>query len=321
MFVGIEESSHLVFEGASTTEGRGLWPLPFITPAIFFVGTSNKPLEGLPKPNVPLLWHSAILFREDFFDPVTRIRRGRFYRREGEPKNWEVSPHPALNLGALNVYPPAIEGFKQQLNASTGLLRKNDLLTFQSFSLWQDFPDIQQHQAVVVLGTRQSPTFWRVLHIETISTGEELVTLKARASFGALPELNTDKIPKSDRGKVIDTVEKLIDNVHRAGPEAVVDDAREAVFAILLARLRQEEGCEVLPDDLANCIGKFEEHQKLKNLVIVINAAYIVNRLHPRRKVVEQERRQLPVIREKDAELAVLCVGVILRDLDWATWP
>lgn len=320
MFVGIEESSHLVFEGTTTIEGRGLWPMPVITPATFYFDSSDELVVDLPSPGVPLLWHSGILFREDSFDAVTRIRRGRFYKRERETKDWEVSPHPALNLGALNSYSPAIERQKQQLNASTGLLRKKDLVTFQSFSLWHDFPNLRQHQAGVALGTRQSPTFWRVIHIETISTGEELVTLKARASFGVLPELNKEKIPENDRGKVIETVEKLVDNVHRAGPEAVIDDAGQATFAIMLARLRQEEGSEVLPDDLAKCIGKFEKHPKLKDLVIVIHAAFIVNRLHPRRKVVEQERRELPVIREQDAELAVLCVGTILRDLGWASW-
>src|SRR6266540_471888 len=101
MFLGIEEDRHLVFEGTHIWDGRGLWPLPIITAASFRVAEASKPAEGLPEKNAPLLTNSTTVFREDFFDPVTRIRRGRFYKK-GNNQPWEVSPHPALNLEAMS---------------------------------------------------------------------------------------------------------------------------------------------------------------------------------------------------------------------------
>src|SRR2546427_10261748 len=179
MYLGIEEDRHLVFEGTHMWDGRGLWPLPMITPASISAATSRELLEGLPQENSPLLANATTVFREDFFDPVTRIRRGRFYKKESSQK-WEVSPHPALNLQALSGYGPAMEPYKRLLNASTGLLLTDALLTFQSFRLSNMLRGFPPHNANVELGSREFPTFWRVIDVEPISTGEELVTLKAR---------------------------------------------------------------------------------------------------------------------------------------------
>ncbi len=320
MFLGIEEDRHLVFEGTHLWDGRGLWPLPMITPAAILADTSREPAEGLPQKNSPLLATTSTIFREDFFDPVTRIRRGRFYKKENN-QPWEVSPHPALNLGVMSSYGPTIEVYKRLVNASTGLLRIRQLLTFQSFPLSNVLRDSRPHNVNVELGSSESPTFWRVIDVEPISTGEELVTLKARGSFGALPEIDTNKIHDvDDRSKVVETIEKLVDTIHRAGPESVIDHARNAASAILLAALRQH-GKDVRGKDLGDAVKEFEKHPHLGKLGIVLSTARIVTRLHSRTKPSEQERREnLPAIREQDAELAVLCVGTILRDLGWANW-
>ncbi len=321
MFLGIEERSALIFEGTHKWEGRGLWPVPVITPAAIRAVALGETKEGLPENNVPLLANTMFLFREDSFDPVTRIRRGRFYKKDAL-QDWEVSPHPALNLQALNIFGPAVERYKQMLNAATGMLRIGNLVTFQSFRISDMERETQIRHLAVELGTRQSPTFWRILDVETISTNEELVTLKARGSFGTLPEIDSDKIRDvSDRLKVLETTEKLVDMTNRAGPESVVDLARNAASAILLAALRQH-GKDVVAKDLGDAITEFEKHPDLKTFGIVSSAARILARLHPRSKPSEQERREnLPVIREQDADLAVLCVGTILRDLGWANWP
>ncbi len=320
MFLGIEEDRHLVFEGTHLWDGRGLWPVPMITPASIRAAASREPAEGLPQKNVPLLVNATTIFREDFFDPVTRIRRGRFYKKENA-QMWEASPHPALNLGVMSSYGPTIEVYKRLVNASTGLIRIGQLLTFQSFPFSHLFRDSRIHNANVELGFRESPTFWRVIDAEPISTGEELVTLKARGSFGAMPEIESNKIDDiDDRSKVVETIEKLVDTIHRAGPESVVDNARNAASAILLAALRQH-GKDVRGKDLGDAIKEFEKHPHLGKLGIVLSTARIVARLHSRTKPSEQERREhIPAIREQDAELAVLCVGTILRDLGWANW-
>src|SRR5713226_2281075 len=313
MFLGIELNTHLVFESPNSSAGRGLQPLPVITPAVIDIGAKGDPIEQLPDQSTPLLYNSPILFREDFFDPVSRIRRGRFYKRNVNSieLQWEVDPTPAQSSH--------ISVLGDRYNNHTGRLRTT-LLTFQSFPLRLDFPALQNATRAVVLGTRQSPTFWKIIDIETISTGEELVTLKSRTWFGVLPELNTDKIlDESDRAKVVETIERLADTIYRAGPESVIDRARDAASAIMLAALRQE-GAKVRAKDLSDAIKRFEKHNKLKKLQILQNAARIIARLHSRAKPSEQERSSPPNVCEQDGELAVLSVGTILRDLGWANW-
>lgn len=68
--IGIEKTHGLVYEGDGCY-GRGVWPTPVITPAKF-----ADPLVGNLKA------HSSsntfgYRFRENSFDPISRIRRGR----------------------------------------------------------------------------------------------------------------------------------------------------------------------------------------------------------------------------------------------------
>jgi hypothetical protein len=194
-------------------------------------------------------------------------------------------------------------------------------MTYSSFRLSAIVQESQIRQTLVQLGTRERPTVWRVVELESTTSGEELITLKARGSLGVLPEIEAEKIiDRQDRAKVSETIEKLVDTVHRAGPESVVDNARNAASAIMLAALRQH-GMTVRAKDLSDAATKFERERNLSKFGIVPLAARIVARLHPRSKPSERERREgIPVIREQDGELAVLCVGTILRDLGWATW-
>jgi hypothetical protein len=62
--------------------------------------------------------------------------------------------------------------------------------------------------------------------------------------------------------------------------------------------------------------GKASEAKKF----VVANCAHILALLHSRGKHVEQEKRAIRQITEQDAEFAVQAVGLILCDLDWASW-
>ncbi len=325
MFLGIETSSRLIFEGSSPSEGRGLWPLPIVTPVAMGAKVPGELTQSLPDEGFSLLETARIMFREDFFDPVTRIRRGRFYRRDTGPLHmpWETSPHPALNLQGLAVYRNEIApAFSQNLNSHTGRLRVPDLLTFQSFSLRDELHDFRPEHMLVVLGTKQVSTRWNLVDVETISTGEELVTLKARNLFGILPEFRGAAIENDDNAKIHEALEKLADTIYRAGPESVVDCARDLASAVVLTILRQE-GVVLKSDelDLGPATKRLADDPRLSKFGIVVSAAQIIQRLHPRRKPSEQQRRNgLHALREKDADLAVLCVGTMLRDLGWAEW-
>ncbi len=153
--------------------------------------------------------------------------------------------------------------------------------------------------------------------METNTSGEELVVLKGRHSFGALPEIDKELIPIERRERVLEFLNKLQEDIFRASPASVIDRARDAAASILRAYLGDDSNLKV-DVDLDSLIKKV---RSLGNLANIGNAGDIVRILHSRAKPSIQEK--IPNIRqvhEQDAELAVQCVGMILCDLGWAEW-
>ncbi len=303
MIIGIDDNLNLVYEGSSTW-GHALWPAPFLIPAIIKPDTEAQ----LTPPRFDSLFAMPlILFREDAFDPVSRVRRGRFYRSgNSQPMPWQVYPHPAMATET------------GQINLATGTMPKQ-LFTFFSLSLTSEFHAPGDEQLLVVMGSEEGFTIWSVVGIEKSATREELVTLRARQSIGVLPHLRRDVIPEAGRTKVLETLDKLTEDFRRANPESVVDCAREAATAALSIYLQDRKLVE--PGlDIGDLLEKLrtagEEHKRR----IAVSAGEIVQRLHSRRKNAEQEKRQFRPIREQDAELAVQLVGTILCELGWADW-
>lgn len=290
--IGIEKHQALVYEG-SGTHGRGVWPSPVITSAKF-----AYPSEG------NLTAHSSsdrfgYRFREDSFDPVSRIRRGRFYLGEGsQPQSWRVSRHPGNPLDSIA---PDIHGFRKELE------------TFYASPIWHKYVKDSKELPVVLLGEDDCYTVWNIVSVESISTGENLVTLKARSSFGILPHIYEDKIPEAFLVKFKSALGHFTDEVHRSSPTSVIDRARDVATLALLAYfdLRKES---------AKDLGKLIKMLEKDNLTIAVNSANIIARLHARAKPSEQERRELHQIREQDAELAVQCIGTILCEIGFAEW-
>lgn len=298
MMIGIDDNQNLVYEGR-TPWGHALWPAPFLSPA--FIQPDTAPSLVPPRFNnlhvLPLT-----LFREDAFDPVSRIRRGRFYKAgTSQPVSWRVYPHPAFPEQPDNAY-------------QAGTLGKT-LFTFQSIFLANEFRELSTHQLLVSLGSEESYSVWTLIGIERIATGEELVTLKARQGIGALPRLRDAAIPETGRQKVMAALEKLAEDFRRAGPESVADRAREAATAVLGTYL-QDRGLAKPGLDLDDLVKKLREDNK----IVAANAADIVRLFHGRGKTAVQEKLSVRPLREQDAELAVQCVGTILCELGWADW-
>lgn len=106
--------------------------------------------------------HARLLFREDSYDPVTRIRRGRFYNRSDcvQPQEWRVQRHPALQE----------EGARD----SEGYLVKR----LFGFHIWAARIHLgASRRTLVALGIRDAMTLWSVVGVEQISTGEDLVRI------------------------------------------------------------------------------------------------------------------------------------------------
>lgn len=296
MYLGVNTDNGCVFEGRWMRGASLIWPAPVLTPANFGY-TSDKLIRPADYEIVNI---SKYLFREDGFDPVTRIRRGRFYKQgPTQPERWTTVA--ATSGGAVPIH--------QEFSATT----------FISCSISDDIVEQEGEQKVVVLGTRDAFSVWVVVGREFVHSGEVLFTLKARQNLGALPEIDWNKINDED-GLMRDKIENLSNEIYRAGPESVVDRAREAATAILTVYLAMKgvENCR--GKELGDLIKKIANDSGQNNQRIVVCAAEIPQRLHSRTKYSERVRREVRLVREQDAELAVHCIGAILCDLGWAHW-
>ena len=295
MNLGIDKNSNLFYEGKAYW-GHAVWPSPVVTPAEIV----TEPEGGLHSEDRRHLVTDGMVFREDSFDPVTRVRRGRFYQADNrQPLEWHVQVHPAVPNEALH--------------ANQGIIKKL-LETFNGHTIWHQFSKCRK-QPLVLLGFKDRFTIWNIIAIESISTGEDLVTLKSCSSLGILPEVESSEIPESSRKAVMETLYIFADEVHRAAPTSVIDRARDAISQVLLAYLNLEgENAK----DLGKLIIDLERKHGQK--VITTAVAKIISRLHARAKPVEKAKRSLREVCQQDAELAAQCVGVILCELGWADW-
>ena len=291
-------SSGMAFEGESEYGAHLIWPQPVMTLAKFATSTD----EVLVPASTSDTWHCY--FREDYFDLVSRIRRGRFYQATGQESNWKAFVPSGITIAATHRAGNELEIIAKNYGAFKLSMQKNS-----------DLYDL------VVLGASTTFTVWSIVAIELISTGEELVTLKSRQSMGALPDIYWAKVPTDHRHKVQHCIEKLADDYRRAVAESVIDRAREAATAILSAYLQSKGDVTANGKDLDDLIKKLTASERQHEKRIIACAAEIPQRLHSRGKTSEKEKRDnLRPIREQDAELAVQCVGVMLCDLRWADW-
>ncbi len=295
LVIGIDNIRGLVYEGDGKS-GRGLWPTPMITPAKF-VCASDKKLKAHEAED-----RFGYRFREDSFDPIARIRRGRFYcARNGaeQPHQWSLcAHHPGFPFDAID---PHIHAHSKCLD------------TFYSVSIWQEHLQDKRGFPTVLLGLDDCFTSWSIVNIETIVTGENLVTLKAQSSFGLLPTIYKDKIPEHFRDKLNEALDVLADEYHRSSPASIIDRARDVAVHALMAF------CDLKNKDAMD-LGNLIKNPKLESRIIAKNVANIIARLHARTKPSEQEKRDFPLLREKDAELAIQCIGTLLREIEFADW-
>lgn len=294
--IAVDGQRHLFYEGSSFY-GHAVWPTPILSIATV-VDTDDK-IGHVP--DQFKMETADMLFREDFFDPVTRIRRGRFYRNVAttQPHQWHVQRHPAFSREA------AVQTDKG------GFLMK-DLCGFQSWPARTHLLANQDHLRVV-LGIKSAMTFWKVVGVEHISTGEDLVTLKSLATMGVLPEINFDRISEQHRSRISDVMNRVLDAAYRAGPESVVDRCRDLATATLGVWLESEH-----PTAINRDIGDLAKIAREKEKYMVEHAVTLIGRLHARGKPNEQAKRSTPPLQEDDAALALHCTNLILRDIGLA---
>ena len=298
MVIGIDTNKSFIYEGDGTY-GYPIWPSPVISIATFV--NSEESYTNIP--NSPYMSDASYVFREDSFDPLSRIRRGRIYNSPTNgSKNpyWYVESHPAItNKGAVEID------------------EQKQLYSFYRSSLVNIIKETGKFP-MVALGTKEQHTVWQIVGVEKIYTGEDLVTLKAIQNFGIVPEVDEDELPEINRSKVLETISKLVDTAYRLGPESIVDRCRDTASAILGGYCHHIDE-KAHTEDLGYSIKCLESEEKGRKKVIVINAANIIARMHPRVKPNEQTKRDLRPVSEHDAELCLHCVSSILYELGYAT--
>jgi hypothetical protein len=298
LILGIDRSYGWVFEGTSQQAAHLIWPQPVMTPAKLI---TNPDVEVVTANTL----ESKYYFREDSFDPVSRVRRGRIYEGTGAIGPWDVIKTDTIQLvGRASPYSDRL----------TNVI----LAEYRPFKISVD-QQMELAQLLFVLGTSTAFSIWHLLNVETIHTGEQLVTIKARQGLGVFPTIDWGVVPDA-AGLVREKVGKLLDDVYRAVPESVVDRSREAATAILSAYLQNEGFADASGKDLGG-LTELLDRKNGKNVQRIVRcAAEITQRLHSRGKHAEQEKHDdLRPIREQDAELAVQCIGVMLCDLGWAS--
>ena len=299
--IGIDPNNMLAYEGSGQW-GRAIVPTPVFSAAV--VVSSAVPM--IPTTGTTDLLGIPLIFREDSFDSVTRIRRGRFYERNiSQPVTWHVYSHPSLAGG-------------RKYDTYVGTISK-ELATFHACPVSSKYFDPIEGQPLVVIGNESRVTVWTVVSTEITLTRDELVILRQRSTFGALPEMYWDKVPEKGREQVRNTLNILSTEIFSAGPESVIDRARDTGSAILATYLVDKK-LATGTEDLGKLVSILAKQPRSDRPNICMNGGDILAILHPRAKPSEQAMRPLRAIREQDAELAVQLVGTMLCDLEWANW-
>lgn len=298
--LGIEQQNGLVYEGTDNPSHLTV-PTPIICQCALI--EAPRDLDSLPggMTSDPLRW----IFREDSFDPVSRVRRGRIFQSSENANRvpYFVEAHP--NLLSDNRRRTEDGRVQKELN---GFIHCNALLGRPN----------RGEGLQLAIGNAQAHSLWRILQTEQTVSQDVLVTLRAESAFGVLPALQMDKIPDENRQPVADAYDRVMQVAYRDSPTSVVDQCRNFCAVVSARWLYKQTGSgAILAEDLGDCITAVKKHFGEKEQRLVRAALETVNLLHPRGKDNERERYKLREVSKEDAELALHATGFLLRELRW----
>lgn len=289
--LGVQSHDGTVYEGNGSGVAFRVHPAPMLFPfrleSTIIDQESNY--RGL----------AVEIFREDSFDPVTRIRRGRVYTRRytNQPGRWRVQ-----------------DPFRTDLKMERWDVSVNQLIELCAYQ--RDPLNALRSNAgrlpKVILGSDPFVSFWKIVSIETSSLDIPVLTLKALYSLGDLPELAAKRASRSATRLFREAWEHLNDSIHRGSPSAIVDRCRDVLSVVF------GEKVGALEKDLGHSINEFVKVSGKGSESLVSYAGRIVARLHSRGKPNEQHAKSLRPLSDEDAQLAVRCVGLVLVETGWA---
>jgi hypothetical protein len=295
--LGIDRNEGIVYEGR-LSQGFRTNPSPFLAPCAF-VGEQHQELVLADTFKTDVEGYPPLLFREDSFEPVTKVRRGRVFRLRNckQPNQWHVQ-----------------DPLRTDLECVSGMGSQGQF-TWAFFYERADLGPIAAHanssaKIFLTVGSEPFLTLWEVVGIERSVHGTPLVSLRARRFLDALPELRPDGPPAQIMGDLKLALQHVENCRNRLGAGDLVDRCR-AAMSVIFGQL-----CGDRTLDLSAGVSRFDKDNPGQHRLICW-AGQIVARLHSRVKPNEAHKYQTRVISESDAELAVSCVGLVLRDLGW----
>ncbi|MGF6507847.1 hypothetical protein OKW26_003673 [Paraburkholderia sp. 32] len=299
--LGIERDTGLVYEGRDSASYLAV-PSPVLSQCTLLKTPDD--LNRLPTSIevVPFSW----IFREDSFDAVSRVRRGRVFQKQGgsswEP--WTVNAHSSL---VTDIAQGRTDGrIVKQLNL---------------FMECQELVNLPRRGegAQLAIGVAGAFSLWRVLQVERAVSGDVMVILRAESALGILPQLDETQIHPESIPAVRAAVQRVLDVAYREIPTSVVDQCRNACAAMASRWLYQQTGdAHLLEKDLGKVISAVRNVLGADKSRTLCSALDIVNRLHPRGKHNEVHRYGLRDVTEEDAALAVHVTGFVIREFGWA---
>lgn len=284
-YLGICERTGMIYEGDFGSAHR-VQPTPVLLPIQFVDDYSIEPLQrlgGQPKQ----------LFREDFYDPISRIRRGRVFLWHSQEHTWHVQ-----------------DPFRNDLKSEPwgyGHAQVTKAYVYQKDPL----NELHKNPHLRVrLGDEEHGSFWKILQRESLASGSYLLTLKSYRSLGEIPEIDYKNVPESVQSTLAEDLERVERSANRMSPDDVVDRCRNTL-TIIYGELAGDRS-----KDLDQAIRHFRKAFPDKEFMT--NAGHMVQRLHSRGKACEQHSRQLRPLSEEDAQLALRCLGFLLVESGWA---
>lgn len=296
--VGLSEDGLYAYEG-SGRYGHPVWPSPIVFRALLI--ENDDDWKRIPPPGTRL----SLLFREDFFDPATRIRRGRLYDgTRHQPADWLLLPHPAL-------------GAQDERKAADNGGRASRML--ETFDMYQGLNTKPRRGVglVLALGTSDASSAWDIVAVERLFSGEDLLTLRARTNFGVLPEINLAAVPARALARLKTALTAVVDANFRESATAVVDRCRDAAQIAIWESLAHDDGdAPPVNMELAALCGKLEARPEPPRMLVTCGR--LIAQLHARAKPTEQLRYGKQAPDESAAATAVGALGMILQELNWA---
>ena len=244
-----------------------------------------------------------MLFREDYFDSATRVRRGMLYRKDDNTRTW----------GAENVSLfPHNDGWHK-----TGVFRVNRCYVVAE--------GLVNPGWAAVLGNNNAQSYWTVVFSEKMGLEAHYLTLKSKTYFGVLPEVNRDAIPEANRQDILQALDAVAEAAPIQAPQPVIDACRNAACHMITAKF--PESNPTGKKDLGDLVTWLLDEGKLKSctdaagaLVYLLEAScsHLINRLHSRAKANTAAQHGTRPVSRQDANLAVDAIAFLLQDFGWA---